>query len=56
MCNVTAAETFHVCDTLTVGPQVTVSPPNGNLTLRAFNRVVFTNDVTIGGAMTVRND
>lgn len=42
----------EACDQITAGPGLTVDP-SGDLTLRAGNRVIFTNGVVIQGRLTV---
>jgi hypothetical protein len=51
-------QSYHVCDTITAGPNYLVSGPNGNLSLRAGNAVTFRNDfgVEVDGVLTVRVD
>jgi len=55
---VTGIELFEVCDTITVGPNYQVAGPNGDLTLRAGNKVVLGEGASVGvdGRLRVEND
>ena len=52
---VSDTRSYHVCNTLTVGPDYVVSGPIGDLTLRAGNMVIFLNGfrVGVGGVLRV---
>lgn len=51
-------QVFEVCDTIQVGPNYQVSGPNGKLTLRAGNAVIFLDGASVGtgGELTVEID
>jgi hypothetical protein len=51
-------ELFEVCDTITVGPNLQVAGPGGDLTLRAGSRVVLDEGASVGidGRLTIEID